>query len=206
MSMICRTTDRLQFLPLVRTTWSQIAMNHKQRQSSTLQECRMGLHAMKKRKSQQQKSLPVADHIPSPEELIEKGQYLVDCPSWLAFIGEDKRLQYSNHFISRNDKIWELISTEIRYVDLLVMIRDVFMKAFPPRNEDSLTLGDNLFPHLDDVLECHNRLLYFMLEAHNATPDHITKNLGQCFTTTVSSKAAFKDIILLFMPQGGQSS
>lgn len=51
-------------------------------------------------------SLEVPDHIPSPEQLVEKGQYLVDCPSWLAFIGEDKRLQYSNHFISRNDKIW----------------------------------------------------------------------------------------------------
>ncbi|VUZ51135.1 unnamed protein product [Hymenolepis diminuta] len=137
-------------------------------------------------------SLQVPDHIPSPEELVEKGQYLVDCPSWLAFIGENKRLQYSNHFISRNDKIWELISTEIRYVDLLVVIRDVFMKAFPPRKEDSLNLCDNLFPHLDDVLECHNRLLYFMLEAHNATPDHITKNLGQCFITTLTESTMYR--------------
>lgn len=48
----------------------------------------------------------VPEHPPSPEELIQRGQYLVDCPSWLAFLGEDKRLQYSNHFISRNDKIW----------------------------------------------------------------------------------------------------
>lgn len=96
----------------------------------------------------------------------------------------------------------ELISTEIRYVDLLIVIRDVFMKAFPPRKEDSLSLCDNLFPHLDDVLECHNRLLYFMLEAHNATPDHITKNLGQCFITTVSSNVAFKSIIPLTITPG----
>ncbi|KAM7539631.1 hypothetical protein Aperf_G00000030402 [Anoplocephala perfoliata] len=141
---------------------------------------------------QTMQSLEVPDQFPSPEELIEKGQYLVDCPSWLSFIGEDKRLQYSNHFISRNDKIWELISTEIRYVDLLVVIRDVFLKAFPPRSEESLNLADNLFPHLDDVLECHTRLLFFMLQAHNATPDHITKNLGQCFTKSLTENTMYR--------------
>ncbi|VDM36025.1 unnamed protein product [Hydatigera taeniaeformis] len=132
-------------------------------------------------------NVEVPEHLPSPEELIQRGQYLVDCPSWLAFLGEDKRLQYSNHFISRNDKIWELISTEIRYVDLLVMIRDVYLKAFPPRREDSLNLNENLFPHLDEVLKSHTLLLCYMLEAHNARTDHITNNLGQCFIKTVNS-------------------
>ncbi len=44
--------------------------------------------------------------VPPAEELVEKGQYLIDYPSWLAFLGEDKRSQYSTHFCSRNDKIW----------------------------------------------------------------------------------------------------
>ncbi|VDK42618.1 unnamed protein product [Taenia asiatica] len=132
------------------------------------------------------------EHPPSPEELIHRGQYLVDCPSWLAFLGEDKRLQYSNHFISRNDKIWELISTEIRYVDLLVMIRDVFLKAFPPRREDSLNLNENLFPHLDEVLKSHTLLLCYMLEAHNARLDHITNNLGQCFIKALTEARLYR--------------
>lgn len=80
----------------------------------------------------------------------------------------------------------ELISTEIRYVDLLVVIRDVFLRAFPPRSATSLRLSDNLFPYLDVVLEGHTRLLFFMLEAHNTRPDHVTANLGQCFIKTVS--------------------
>ncbi|CDS40576.1 Dbl y DH domain [Echinococcus multilocularis] len=134
----------------------------------------------------------VPEQHPSPEELIQRGQYLVDCPSWLAFLGEDKRLQYSNHFISRNDKIWELISTEIRYVDLLVMIRDVFLNAFPPRREDSLNLNENLFPHLDEVLKSHTLLLCYMLEAHNARPDHITNNLGQCFIKALTEDMLYR--------------
>lgn len=134
----------------------------------------------------------VPEQHPSPEELIQRGQYLVDCPSWLAFLGEDKRLQYSNHFISRNDKIWELISTEIRYVDLLVMIRDVFLNAFPPRREDSLNLNENLFPHLDEVLKSHTLLLCYMLEAHNARPDHITNNLGQCFIKALTENMLYR--------------
>uniref|UniRef100_A0A5K3FM69 DH domain-containing protein n=2 Tax=Mesocestoides corti TaxID=53468 RepID=A0A5K3FM69_MESCO len=131
---------------------------------------------------------PTPEPLPSPESLIASGQYLVDCPSWLAFLGEDKRMKYSNHFISRNDKIWELISTEIRFVDLLLVIRDVFLKAFLPKRCDSLDLAENLFPHIEVLLDAHTRLLYHMLAEHTATPDHVAKNFGRCFTRVLTDE------------------
>ncbi|KAL7063450.1 hypothetical protein AAHC03_0657 [Spirometra sp. Aus1] len=127
-----------------------------------------------------------ASESEDPKELITKGKYLQEYPSWLVFIGESNRNQYTRNFVGRNDLIWELLSTEQRYLHTLTMIREVYVDGL--RSHRALLSAEqaDLFPHLDQLITVHASLFSNFLRQHCEREDKVIENLGQCFLRTLT--------------------
>ncbi|KAF8561002.1 hypothetical protein P879_06347 [Paragonimus westermani] len=127
----------------------------------------------------------------SLHDLIRNSEYLQKYPSWLGFCGTENKKKYAPTFIARNDTIWELIFSERGYMDMLLMVRDVYMIPFPDFDPSQFDTGPDggmtnaqlreaLFPGLDQLIRAHERLLRPLLALHDKADDHVVKSLGSC--------------------------
>ncbi|TGZ59876.1 hypothetical protein CRM22_008855 [Opisthorchis felineus] len=122
--------------------------------------------------------------------LLKKSEYLQQYPSWLGFVGTENKKQFAPTFLARNDTIWELIFSERGYMDMLLMVRDVYMLPFPefePSQYDAASEGmtsaklrEALFPGLDQLIRAHERILRPLLALHDQAEDKVIKHLGAC--------------------------
>ncbi|KAF6775337.1 hypothetical protein AHF37_04405 [Paragonimus kellicotti] len=120
----------------------------------------------------------------SLHDLIRHSEYLQKYPSWLGFYGTENKKKYAPTFIARNDTIWELIFSERGYMDMLLMVRDVYMVPFPDFDPSQFDTGPDggitnaqlreaLFPGLDQLIRAHERLLRPLLALHDKAEDHV---------------------------------
>ncbi|TPP63556.1 Rho guanine nucleotide exchange factor 28 [Fasciola gigantica] len=131
-------------------------------------------------------------------ELLSRSDYLQKYPSWLGFCGPENKPKFSPTFIARNDTIWELIFSERGYVDMLLMVHDVYMAPFPqfrageydmlPDRMSSSSLYDTLFPGLKELLAAHERLLRPLLALHEQAENHVVESLGPCLVKLFDDK------------------
>ncbi|GAA52616.1 Rho guanine nucleotide exchange factor 1 [Clonorchis sinensis] len=122
--------------------------------------------------------------------LLKKSEYLQQYPSWLGFVGTENKKQFAPTFLARNDTIWELIFSERGYMDMLLMVRDVYMLPFPefePIQYDAASEGmtsaklrEALFPGLNKLIKAHERILRPLLALHDQAEDKVIKHLGAC--------------------------
>ncbi|CAL8075137.1 unnamed protein product [Calicophoron daubneyi] len=124
------------------------------------------------------------------QELINKSDYLQKYPSWLGYCGTENKRKFAPTFIARNDTIWELIFSERGFVDMLLMVRDVYMAPFPefepntvegcPADMSSASLRAALFPGLEELISAHERILRPLLALHDQAEDRVVTSLGPC--------------------------
>ncbi|VDP88841.1 unnamed protein product [Echinostoma caproni] len=129
-------------------------------------------------------------------QLLARSDYLQKYPSWLGFCGPENKKKFAPTFIARNDTIWELIFSERGYVDMLLMVHDVYMTPFPhfqagqydslPERMSSSTLCDTLFPGLKELLAAHERILRPLLALHEQAENYVVESLGPCLVKLVS--------------------
>lgn len=121
-------------------------------------------------------------------ELICKTDYLQRYPSWLSYCGPENKKTFSPTYIARNDTIWELVFTERGFMDMLLMVRDLYMVPFPefepgqfdgcPSGISTSTLREALFPGLELLIAAHERILRPLLALHDQSTNHVVSTLG----------------------------
>ncbi|CAH8512262.1 unnamed protein product [Schistosoma turkestanicum] len=131
-----------------------------------------------------------ADSSVSIYELIDQTNYLQQFPSWLGYCGPENKKKYSPTFINRNDNIWELVFSERGYIDMLLIVRDLYMKPFPKIDINSVNglstdnlLGNTdlctaLFPCINELVTSHERIFRVMAGLHLDREDHVIPSLG----------------------------
>ncbi|CAI2729764.1 unnamed protein product [Schistosoma spindalis] len=130
------------------------------------------------------------DSTVSVFELIDQTSYLQKYPSWLGFCGPENKKKYTPTYINRNDNIWELVFSERGYVDMLLIVRDLYMKPFPKVDVNSVIglstdhlLGDTdlctaLFPCINELVASHEKIFRVLAGLHLERDDHIIPSLG----------------------------
>ncbi|CAH8565266.1 unnamed protein product [Schistosoma curassoni] len=130
------------------------------------------------------------DSTVSVFELIDQTSYLQQYPSWLGYCGPENKKKYTPTYINRNDNIWELVFSERGYVDMLLIVRDLYMKPFPKVDVNSVIglstdhlLGDTdlctaLFPCINELVTSHEKIFRVLAGLHLEREDHIIPSLG----------------------------
>ncbi|TNN07992.1 Rho guanine nucleotide exchange factor 1 isoform 1 [Schistosoma japonicum] len=123
-------------------------------------------------------------------ELIDQTSYLQKYPSWLGFLGPENKKKYAPTYINRNDNIWELVFSERGYVDMLLIVRDLYMIPFPKIDSHSVNglptdniIGNSdlctaLFPCINELVESHEKIFRILAGLHLERDDHIVSSLG----------------------------
>ncbi|KAH8870276.1 Rho guanine nucleotide exchange factor 28 [Schistosoma japonicum] len=133
-------------------------------------------------------------------ELIDQTSYLQKYPSWLGFLGPENKKKYAPTYINRNDNIWELVFSERGYVDMLLIVRDLYMIPFPKIDSHSVNglptdniIGNSdlctaLFPCINELVELHEKIFRILAGLHLERDDHIVSSLGAYLVQLVLSK------------------
>uniref|UniRef100_A0A5K4F6E3 DH domain-containing protein n=1 Tax=Schistosoma mansoni TaxID=6183 RepID=A0A5K4F6E3_SCHMA len=123
-------------------------------------------------------------------ELIDRTSYLQQYPSWLGYCGPENKKKYTPTYINRNDNIWELVFSERGYVDMLLIVRDLYMKPFPKVDVNSVIglstdhlLGNTdlctaLFPCINELVASHEKIFRVLAGLHLEREDHVVPSLG----------------------------
>nr|CAH8855516.1 unnamed protein product [Trichobilharzia regenti] len=124
-------------------------------------------------------------------ELIDQTSYLQQYPSWLGFCGPENKKKFAPTYINRNDNIWELVFSERGYVDMLLIVRDLYMIPFPKIDAHSINglstdsvLGNSsdlctaLFPCINELVKSHEKIFRVLAGLHVEREDHVVSSLG----------------------------
>ncbi|CAH8545154.1 unnamed protein product [Heterobilharzia americana] len=123
-------------------------------------------------------------------ELIDQTSYLQQYPSWLGFCGPENKKKFSPTYINRNDNIWELVFSERGYIDMLLIVRDLYMIPFPKIDPSSINglsrdhslnstdLCTALFPCINELIKSHEKIFRVLAGLHTEREDHVVSSLG----------------------------